>query len=101
MIISSGIMIAAGLTLLAFKLPVRVTLRVLAYPFLLDVGITVLTLLVHWGTFSGVMAATFAGLICSVMTSGARMAVGYIQSGKYYRGRLFDLSSQLKPPASK
>jgi hypothetical protein len=101
MILSSGFIIAAGLVLLAIKLPVRTTLRVLAYPFALDIGITVLVLAVHWGTFSGVMAASFAGLICSVLTSGARLAIGYIQSGKYYRGRLFDLTSHLKTPRDK
>ncbi|MEG1456745.1 MAG: hypothetical protein RSC66_14370, partial [Comamonas sp.] len=30
----------------------------------IDVAVTILVLAIHWGTFSGVMAATFAGLLC-------------------------------------
>jgi hypothetical protein len=50
---------------------------------LIDVGVTLLTLAIHWGTFSGVMAATFAGLLCSIGTSLAKKVVGYIDGDVY------------------
>jgi hypothetical protein len=45
--------------------------------------LTVLVLLIHWGTFSGVMAATVAGLMMSLATSGLKRLVGYIDGDNY------------------
>jgi len=33
-------------------------------------------LIIHWGTFSGVMAATVTGLLTSLGTSGAKRLIG-------------------------
>ena len=49
---------------------------------------TVLVLCVHWGTFSGVMAATFAGLLTSLATSALKRLVGYIEADRYHPGLL-------------
>ena len=46
------------------------------------------TLMIHWGTFSGVMAATVAGLLTSLATSGLKRLVGYIDGDKYWPGRI-------------
>ena len=62
MIIESGIIIFLGLVLLFVKLPRRLALRLLGYPLALDVTASVLAYLLHWGTFTGVMAAAVAGL---------------------------------------
>jgi len=40
----------------------------------------------HWGTFSGVMAAAVAGLMCSGFTAVGRFLVGYIDKGRYIPG---------------
>lgn len=95
MIIESGAIIFVGLLLLALKLPSRVTLRALGRPFALDISVSVLAFVMHFGTFSGVMAAAVAGLMTSGFTSLARYAVGYVKAGQYTPGKLWQL------PASK
>ena len=47
-----------------------------------------LTLAIHWGSFSGVMAATFAGLLTSAGTTIAKRCFGYIKRGQYRPGLL-------------
>ena len=80
------IFLSAGLVLV--KLPRRWMLRVLHYDIAVDLAVSVLVLLVHWGTFSGVMAATFAGLLTSIGTTAAKRAFGHIHGGLYYPGLL-------------
>ena len=58
---TTGLMIFLGIGLLLAKLPRRTALKVLKHDLALDIAVTVLVLLIHWGTFSGVMAATVAG----------------------------------------
>jgi len=91
MIIESGVIIFLGMLFLALKLPTHVTLRALGRPFALDLGVSALAFIMHYGTFSGVMAAAVAGLMCSGFTSLARYAVGYIKDGKYYPGKIWRL----------
>ena len=84
--IETGIAIFLSLVFLFIKLPRRWLLRMLRYDLTIDIAVTLLVLLVHWGTFSGLMAATFAGLLTSLATSAARRLVGYIHGTKYYPG---------------
>ena len=58
MIIESGIIIFLGMLLLGIKLPKKVSLKLLGRPLALDLGVSVLTYVMHYGTFSGVMAAS-------------------------------------------
>jgi hypothetical protein len=88
MILSSGFIIFFGMLLLAAKLKRSTSLRLLGFPMTVDITVSVLTLALHWGTFSGVMAAAFAGLLTSVFTTCARWLVGYISGGVYYPGVL-------------
>ena len=94
MIIESGVIIFFGMLLLGTKLPRRVSLKLLGRPLTLDLGVSVLAYIMHYGTFSGVMAAAVAGLMCSGFTSCARYAFGYIEKGSYVPGRIWQL--QLK-----
>lgn len=97
MIIESGVIIFLGLCLLGAKLPLWLTLRLLGKPFWLDLSCSVLAFLMHMGTFSGVMSAAVAGLLCSGFTSLARKAIGYIDNGMYTPGRLWRVpEDQLK-----
>lgn len=84
----TGLTIFLGVALLLVKLPRRVMLRVLKHDLKLDLAVTALVLLIHWGTFSGVMAATVAGLLTSLTTSGLKRLVGYIDGDSYYPGRI-------------
>ena len=91
MIIESGVIIFFGMLLLGVKLPRKVSLKLLGRPLALDLGISVLAYVLHYGTFSGIMAAAVAGLMCSGFTSCARYAFGYIEKGSYAPGRIWQL----------
>ena len=84
----TGFAIFLGVGLLLAKLPRRTALRVLKHDLALDLAVTVTVLLIHWGTFSGVMAATVAGLLTSLATSGLKKLVGYIDGDTYYPGHI-------------
>ena len=83
---TTGFAIFLGLVFIAIKLPHRLMLRWLHYDVILDVAVTVLVLLNHWGSFEGVIAATFAGLLTSVGTTAAKRVFGHIQGSSYYPG---------------
>lgn len=86
--LTTGFTIFLGVALILAKLPRRTMLRVLKHDLLLDVAVSLITLLIHWGTFSGVMAATVAGLLTSIATSSFKRLVGYIDGDTYFPGRL-------------
>lgn len=93
MIIESGVIILVGFLLIALKLERRTLLRLLGYPLAVDIVGSVVAYVLHWGTFSGVMAAAVAGLMLSACTSIGRWSVGYIDAGTYVPGRLLDWSA--------
>ena len=84
--IGTGIVIFTGIALLLAKLKREWLLRALHHDMALDVAVTAITLIVHWGTFSGVMAATVAGLLTSICTTVTKKLIGYIHRGQYYPG---------------
>lgn len=86
--LATGFTIFLGVTLLLTKLPRRAALRVLRHDLALDLMVTAAVLIIHWGTFSGVMAATVAGLLTSLATSGLKSLVGYCTADTYYPGRI-------------
>ena len=86
--LTTGFTIFLGVALILAKLPRHTMLRVLKHDLALDIVVSALTLIVHWGTFSGVMAATVAGLLTSVATTTAKKLFGYIDGNSYYAGRI-------------
>ena len=90
--IMNGLAIVTGLALLFAKLPRRVMLRALHHDLAIDISVSILVFLLHMGTFSGMMAATVAGLMTSLFTSGLKKLVGHIETNKagtfYVAGRL-------------
>lgn len=91
MIIESGVIIFLGMLLLGLKLKAKTSLTLLGYPLALDFGVSALAFIMHYGTFSGVMAAAVAGLMCSGFTTVARYTFGYIKAGKYIPGKIWQL----------
>jgi hypothetical protein len=83
---TTGFAIFLGLVFIFIKLPRRTMLRWLRYDVVLDVAVTLIVLAIHFGTFSGVMAATFAGLLTSIGTTAAKRLFGYIQGDLYHHG---------------
>lgn len=92
MIIESGVIIFLGMVFLGIKLPRKYSLRLLGHPLAVDLVVSVLAYIMHYGTFSGIMAAAVAGLMCSGFTSIARYAWGYISRGKYTPGKIWKLT---------
>ena len=86
--LATGFTIFLGVGLLLTKLPRRTALRVLKYDLALDLMVTALVLIIHFGTFSGVMAATVAGLLMSLATSAAKSLIGYVDGNTYFPGRI-------------
>ena len=86
--LATGFTIFLGVGLLLTKLPRRTALRVLKYDLALDLMVTALVLIIHFGTFSGVMAATVAGLMMSLATSGLKRLVGYVDGNFYVPGKI-------------
>ena len=91
MIIESGVIIFLGMLFLGLRLKVKTSLTLLGHPLALDFSVSALAFIMHYGTFSGVMAAAVAGLMCSGFTTLARYAVGYISNGKYFPGKIWSI----------
>ena len=85
---ATGFTIFMGVGLILAKLPRCTLLRVLKHDLMLDIAVSLLVLLIHWGTFSGVMAATVCGLMTSLATSAMKRWLGYIDGDSYYPGAL-------------
>ena len=86
--LETGVMVLLGVAAILIKLPRRWMLRALRYDLAIDLVVSATVLLIHWGTFSGVMAATVAGLLTSIATSALKRLVGYIDGERYYPGIL-------------
>ena len=84
--IEMGTAIFLGLVFIFIKLPRRTMLRLLNHDMAIDVCVTLVVFALHFGTFSGIMAATFAGLLTSLGTSTAKRLFGYIQGDIYHHG---------------
>ncbi len=84
--IEYGLLVFFGVLLILIKLPSPWLLRLLGHSLALDLAVSGLTLVIHWGTFSGVMAASIAGLMTSIATGLLRRCIGYIKDGHYHRG---------------
>ena len=85
--LSTGFTVFLGVFLMLAKLPRRILLRALHHDLAIDLLVSIVTLVVHWGTFSGVMGATVAGLLTSVATSGLKKLVGHTDGdGHFYPG---------------
>lgn len=97
--IEMGIVVGIGLLVTLVKMSWTWRMRVLSSPLAIDVIIFVALLLIHWGTFSGVMVATVGAMTCSLVLSAARMLYGHIENSKYVAG-YFDVSSKLKTQSS-
>lgn len=86
--LATGFMIFLGVTLILVKLPRRLMLRALHHDVAVDLCVSALVLAIHFGTFSGVMAATVAGLLMSIATSSMKRVMGHIKGDVYYPGIL-------------
>lgn len=82
----TGFVIFLGVALILAKLPRRLMLRCLNHTLAIDLSVSALVMILHWGTWSGTFAAAVAGLMCSILTSAAKRLLGYIAGNRYYPG---------------
>lgn len=92
--IEMGIVVGIGLLVSLVKMNWKWRMHLLSNPVIADGLIFTILLLIHWGTFSGVMVATVGALTCSLVLSGARWAYGSVKDGVYLPG-YFDVGSKL------
>lgn len=92
--IEMGIVVGIALLVTLVKMNWTWRMRMLSNPLLVDTIIFIALLLIHWGTFSGVMVATVGAMTCSLTLSGARFLYGHVENGKYVPG-YFDVASKL------
>ena len=92
--IEMGVVVGMGLLVSLCKMNWKWRMHMLSHPALMDAIIFVSLLLIHWGTFSGVMVATVGALTCSLTLSGARWLYGHVEGGTYVPG-YFDVASKL------
>ena len=88
-VIGFGIMIfIAFWVIFLVRVSVITRLKLLSYPFFMDVGITVLVVIMYGGTGLGLLAGTMAGILVSISISYYRKRYGYIRNGVYTVGRV-------------
>ncbi len=92
--IEMGVVVGIGLLVTLVKMNWKWRMYMLSSPLLVDLIIFVALLLIHWGTFSGVMVATVGAMTCSLTLSAARFLYGHVESGQYISG-YFDIGSKL------
>ena len=71
--IVAGVASAIGILFLLFKLDIR---KVLAFDIFVDIGASVLLIVMFAGTFAGMMAAVIAGSIISIVLYCMKKLIG-------------------------
>ena len=83
-----GFAVALGLLVIFVKTGWRVRIWLLSHPVTVDLAVFLLLVVLHWGTFSGVMVATIGALIVSLVMSFGRWLFGYRINGTYVPGKV-------------
>ena len=92
--IEMGVVVGMGLLITLVKMNWKWRMHLLSNPVIADALIFTILMLLHWGTFSGVMVATVGAMTCSLVLSAARWGYGHVESGVYQPG-YFDIGSKL------
>lgn len=83
---TSGLAVCLGLVMWFSRCKWKTRMKLLSNPLAVDICVFAFLTLLHWGTFTGVMAATIGALMTSVLLSAGRKVWGHIEDKKYYRG---------------
>ena len=93
--IEAGLIVGIALLFTMSKMTWWWKLRLLSNPLIVDLLVFAILTVIHWGTFSGVMAATIGAMVCSMVLSAGRSLVGYYDKhGDYVPGK-WDISNKL------
>lgn len=88
MILETGMLVFFSLVIFLWQVPRGLRLWLMGHPFWFEVPFSILAYLLHWGTFSGMMAAATAACICHVFVLWHRHFLGYIRAGHFQKGVL-------------
>ncbi len=86
MIIESGVIVFLSLIVLFWRLPMKARLWCLGHPAALEVPFGLLAYMLHYGTFSGMMAAAVAAICAFGFCELGRKLIGYTANGVYTPG---------------
>ena len=89
-----GFAVGLGLIVILAKAPWHAKIGMASHPAKMDLGVFIILMLLHWGTFSGVMVASIGALMVSLVLSAFRKVYGYKVKGKYVRG-MVDVAHRL------
>lgn len=95
--IVAGLMIVITTLILFSRMNLR---RFLGYPNTVDIGFTLMMLYMFHSTFSGIVAAAFAGLFMSVLLSVLRSILGAERIGLRFVWRIIPVLYWVRVPAS-
>lgn len=86
MIIESGTIVFLSLIVLVWRLPRKTTLWLFGHPAWLEIPFAIVAYLLHYGTFSGMMAAAAAAVMCFGFVQLGRFTIGYTKDNVFYPG---------------
>jgi hypothetical protein len=86
MIVETGFIVFLSLIVIVFRMPKIWLLKLFGRPWLLEVPFGILAYVLHYGTFSGMMAAAVAAILVFGFCQAGRIFIGYIIDGYYYPG---------------
>ncbi len=92
--IENGIIVGLGLLVTLVKMTWKWRMHMMSNTLAVDMIIFVALLLIHWGTYSGVMVASVGAMTCSLTLSAARWLYGHVDKGEYVPGH-FNVASKL------
>lgn len=83
MIIETGSLVFISLIVMVWRLPRKAMLWLFGHPLWLELPFSVAAYALHYGTFSGMMAAATAGCMCFCFVQAGLLLVGHIAGGAY------------------
>ena len=86
MIVETGAIVFLSLTVLLWRLPRKAMLWLFGHPLWLEGPFSFVAYALHYGTFSGMMAAATAACMCFCFVQAGRALFGYIAKGAYRPG---------------
>lgn len=86
MFIETGSLVFFSLIIMFFWFNMRTRLWLFGHPVVLEVPFAIFAYMLHYGTFSGMMAAGVAAAMCFCFMRCGKFLVGSIQDNKYTPG---------------
>lgn len=84
--IETGFIVFLSLAVLAWRLPRKAKLWLLGHPLWLEVPFGIAAYMLHYGTFSGMMAAAVAVIMIFMCVQFGKWLIGYTLNGRYHKG---------------